>query len=280
MPRAFVAARRDSCAAYRHYPGNVPLDLDTAYAIQDRTLSPVLTTASAVGKSAASVRRMYAQLGADRLAGPILPRSSTRITMVANAIRSQIFGRLWRGGGRIPDPHQSGLDPGKRNIRWRKPQARIDRRCMYGIEIASSPFPGINELGPPVTVSDFGNNNGISSGRAIADWRRHGDDRRLGRISFVSTVKKSGTGRASFIPRRIHRFGSLSARKSGDARDRRRFRAWISSGAVTGVILSMPGQHVEARFGAEYSVSCTIEAAYALAPRNANMDAPNRHLTT
>src|SRR3546814_5616235 len=48
--------------------------------------------------------------------------------------------------------------------------AHIDM-VHLGIEIASSPLPTINDLGPTVTISDFGNNNGLVIGPAIADWR-------------------------------------------------------------------------------------------------------------
>jgi 2-keto-4-pentenoate hydratase len=40
-----------------------------------------------------------------------------------------------------------------------------------GIEIASSPYPRINLDGPPVTVSDFGNNYGMILGPVVANWR-------------------------------------------------------------------------------------------------------------
>jgi 2-keto-4-pentenoate hydratase len=39
-----------------------------------------------------------------------------------------------------------------------------------GIEIASSPYPGINDDGPPVTVSDYGNNYGLV-GAPLAGWQ-------------------------------------------------------------------------------------------------------------
>src|SRR3546814_1574582 len=38
-----------------------------------------------------------------------------------------------------------------------------------GLEIASSPFIGINSHGPAVTASDYGNNKGLVLGPPIAD---------------------------------------------------------------------------------------------------------------
>src|SRR3546814_8452265 len=48
--------------------------------------------------------------------------------------------------------------------------AHIDM-VHLGIAIASSPLPTINDLGPTVTISDFGNNNGLVIGPAIAACR-------------------------------------------------------------------------------------------------------------
>ena len=41
----------------------------------------------------------------------------------------------------------------------------------FGLEVASSPYTGINSGGPTVTASDFGNNHGLVLGPVIADWR-------------------------------------------------------------------------------------------------------------
>jgi 2-keto-4-pentenoate hydratase len=40
-----------------------------------------------------------------------------------------------------------------------------------GVEIASSPFAGINDHGPLVTISDFGNNYGLILSDEITDWK-------------------------------------------------------------------------------------------------------------
>ena len=43
---------------------------------------------------------------------------------------------------------------------------------MYiGIEIASSPLQNINDYGPAVVASDFGNNAGLLLGAEISDWQ-------------------------------------------------------------------------------------------------------------
>ena len=43
---------------------------------------------------------------------------------------------------------------------------------MYiGIEIASSPLQNINDFGPAVVASDFGNNAGLLLGAEVTDWQ-------------------------------------------------------------------------------------------------------------
>lgn len=41
--------------------------------------------------------------------------------------------------------------------------------CYIGVEVASSPMPDINVIGPLAVKSDFGNNHGMIVGRRIED---------------------------------------------------------------------------------------------------------------
>src|SRR5690606_1854311 len=129
----------------------------------------------------------------------------------------------------------------------------VDEICI-GIEVANSPFPGINEHGPAVTVSDFGNNNGLVIGAAL--------DRNLRFIEWPVALtidgETAGTGTAGAMldgP-----FGAVRFLFEL-ARDRQLPLApgqWISTGAVTGVHPVRPGAEVEARFGGEMRVRCRI----------------------
>ncbi len=62
-------------------------------------------------------------------------------------------------------------NPIKPSGRPRKPQQLVSG-LHVGIEAAGSPLAAINELGPTVVVSDFGNNAGLLLGPAIPDWRK------------------------------------------------------------------------------------------------------------
>ena len=55
---------------------------------------------------------------------------------------------------------------------WTTETARRFVKAMYiGIEIASSPLANINDFGPAVVASDFGNNAGLLLGAEIVDWQ-------------------------------------------------------------------------------------------------------------
>ena len=123
-----------------------------------------------------------------------------------------------------------------------------------GIEVASSPFPGINEHGPAVTVSDFGNNNGLVIGAALDPKR----DFIAWPVALTIDGEVAGTGTAGTMldgP-----FGAVRFLFEL-ARDRQLPLApgqWISTGAVTGVHPVRPGAEVEANFGGEMRVRCRI----------------------
>ncbi len=59
----------------------------------------------------------------------------------------------------------SSTGPTTRRRRW-------SAALHVGVEPASSPLATINDLGPAVVVSDFGNNAGLMLGPEIADWRQ------------------------------------------------------------------------------------------------------------
>jgi 2-keto-4-pentenoate hydratase len=90
-----------------------------------------------------------------------------------------------------------GADAESDKTQWTAAEAaRLVSGVHVGIEAAGSPLAAINELGPTVVVSDFGNNAGLLLGPAIPDWRTRAfeslscetfiDDRCVGRGSAAS----------------------------------------------------------------------------------------------
>jgi 2-keto-4-pentenoate hydratase len=126
-------------------------------------------------------------------------------------------------------------------------------RVFIGVEIAGSPFAGINEHGPAVTASDFGNNAGLILGGEIADWR--------GRLSdLICTMSINdviiGRGGATTVPGGP--LDSLAFLLNLLHRRGRRLEAGqlISTGAATGVHDILAGQSASADFGPDGRIDC------------------------
>jgi 2-keto-4-pentenoate hydratase len=250
----FVSARR-SGRALSDYPGPIPDSLSAAYAVQDAAIQ-------CVGQPVVGwkVGRIFAPLsdrfGSDRLAGPIF---ATRIEsdheIAAGLVFADGFGAaeaefLIKIGNDLP--------LGKQDYSLDEAAAQISA-VHIGIEIASSPLPTINELGPAVTVSDFGNNNGLIIGARIDGWQTSNfadwnvaldiDDVEVG-SGTASAFPDGPIGSVRFL---LNNLGSRGIAIAAGT--------WISSGAVTGVHQVTAGQKVRAVFGNDLSVNCTIEAA-------------------
>lgn len=254
IAQAFVAARR-TATGLPDYPGTPPVSLDDAYAIQDRARA--LTGGKVAGWKVGRINPpLDGQLGTNRLAGPIF----------ADSVRDGA------GDGPVMPVFADGFAAGEAEFLLRIARTPDPAKTAYtmeealdlidavhvGIEVASSPFPGINALGPLVTISDFGNNYGLVVGDAIPDWRS------LDFVDWPVTLLIDGveagaaTARAMLDgPVGAARFLFESSAARGVALEAGQ---WISSGAVTGVHEVPVGAVVTATFNG-MQVSCSIEAA-------------------
>ncbi len=255
IAEAFVAARREARPLLA-YPGTLPASLADAYRVQDRALA--LGTGVVGGWKVGRIMPPTAEtVGSDRLAGPIFADAIFRtgdgqvpMTVFAGGFGAAEAEFLLRVGEAPP--------AGKTTFSLDEAVALIDA-VHLGIEIASSPLATINDLGPAVTISDFGNNNGLVVGAPIPEWRSGAFADWP--VSLLVDGIEAGTGRASAMPD-----GPLgAARFLFELLGRRGIAVapgqWISSGAVTGVHPVAPGAFVEAVFDGTHKVSCTIEAA-------------------
>ncbi len=255
IARRFVAARR-AAEALPDYPGPMPRALETAYEIQNLAIAE--DGDRIVGWKVGRIGEAdVADYDVDRLAGPIFARHifDYRGRSIAMPVFSGGFGAaeaefLLRIGKAVPTD--------KTSYTMDEAAALVDA-VHVGIEIASSPFPGINVNGPAVTISDFGNNNGLIVGPAIPDWRNSGFERwpvtleidgaEIGRAT-TETMLDGAVGAVRFLLELLaQRHIAVPA------------GTWVSSGAITGVHEVRPGQNVVARFGPDLAVACTIEAA-------------------
>jgi 2-keto-4-pentenoate hydratase len=200
---------------------------------------------------------LVSRFGTERIAGPIF---ASRTALAAGGeVEMPVFDKGFAAAeaefllriGRKPDPAQT-------RFTLEEAADMIDA-VHVGIEIASSPLRAINELGPVAIVSDFGNNNGLVVGPAIADGRTSGFE--TWPVSTFIDGVEVGTGQATGFPN-----GAIGAARFLFELMARRGIAlepgqWISSGAVSGVHDARPGQSIEARFADKMQVRCRLVAA-------------------
>ena len=252
IAQSFVEARRAG-RSLPDYPGTAPTALADAYAVQDAAIA--LNEAEIGGWKVGRINPPID--GVDRLAGPIFTRQI--IAAGPDPVAMPVF----VGGFAAAEAEfllRIGATPpaGKAHFTHEEAAALIDA-VHIGIEIASSPLAAINDLGAAVTVSDFGNNNGLVVGAAIPDWRNA--DIENWPLSVTIDGKPIGTGKAADMldgPIGAARFLFELMAERGIAL---KPGQWISSGAVTGVHIVGIGDRIEARFGADLAVSCMIKAS-------------------
>ncbi len=245
---AFVDARRNA-RAVAPYPGRAPDTLAQAYAIQDEAVA--LWPDRIAGWKLGRIPPPHAEhFGAGRLAGPIFSRNvwqagpePTRFGVIAGGFAAVEAEYVLELGDTAPD--RDGWTP--------ESAAALVARVLTGVEIAGSPFAGINDFGPAVTASDFGNNAGLILGDEIADGRR-----RLMDLTCEMRIDGAvvGTGGAASIP--DGPFDSLAFLLNLLHRRGRRLEAGqlISTGAATGVHDIVAGQSAVADFGADGRIAC------------------------
>jgi 2-keto-4-pentenoate hydratase len=165
---AFVQARL-SAQAIATYPGGMPDAPSDAYAIQDQAINawPEPVFGWKVGRINGDDIGRY---GTDRLAGPIFP--SQIVVAGGSCIDMPVF---LNGFAAVEGECViiAGDDAPTGKTDWTRDEAiELIGAIHAGIEIASSPFPGINDFGPLVTISDFGNNFGLVIGDEIPNWQK------------------------------------------------------------------------------------------------------------
>jgi 2-keto-4-pentenoate hydratase len=251
IARAFVDARHAG-SALPDYPGSVPASLDEAYAIQERAIR--LFGGEVVGWKVGRIPDpVVERYGSDRLAGPIFAASVVE-PGPDDVPEMPVFGQGFAAAeaeyllriGRLPERFDRA---------WTNAEvAEYVDAIRVGIEVASSPFPGINDLGPAVTVSDFGNNNGLVIGAAV--------DARADFLDWPVTLSIDGAvaGSATAAMMLDGPFGAVRFLFEQAASRGLPLAAgqWVSTGAVTGVHQVRPGAEVEARFNSDMRVRCRI----------------------
>ena len=160
----FVNARR-TAATLPDYPGDLPVTMAEAYAIQNAALDQ-WHQALAGWKIARLHPDFQAQHGAERLAGPIFRPTVKDYT---GPVTVPVFDG---GFGAVEAEYilriDHDADPEKTEYSEEEALRLVDA-LFVGVEMAGSPFAQINTLGPAVTASDFGNNFGLILGPRLLE---------------------------------------------------------------------------------------------------------------
>lgn len=251
----FVRARL-SATGMADYPGQVPLDMATAYATQEVAID--LFPDEIVGWKVGMVPpALQPTLGIHRLAGPIFRRNlwapsaaPTPLPEIEGgfaAVEAEFVARM------------GPVDPSK--LDWTLEEATAAIAGLHiGVELAGSPLTIINDLGSAVVASDFGNNGGLVLGEEIEDWAA-----RLDGIEVETRIdgETVGNGTAASIPR-----GILESVRFLLENLARRGRpavegTLVSTGAVTGVHRVHAGSSSVCAFSGVGEIHCSVVRAEA-----------------
>ena len=241
-----VAARREG-RSLTGFPGAIPASMAEAYQIQDLAMSQWQD--SLVGWKIGYIPADRRATGdPDRLVGPIWRQqchlneaqvSAAEVGIFVSgfaAVEAELVIRL---GQDLP-AHDGGG--------WTAQEARdLKQELLVGVEVASSPIPDINSLGPTVIAADFGNNNGLVLGPVLADWPGEAPVQ----LACYVDGQLLGEGSAGNLPGGIHH-GLATALNILASRGRAvRAGTVFATGAITGIHPIGLGQHcrVEVRDG-------------------------------
>ncbi len=251
----FVIARLAG-DALPSYPGEIPATAEAAYSCQDMAIAmwPEPIAGWKVGLVAPQAR---AGFGDERLVGPIFKG----LLRPAGAGVEQC--PVFAGGFAAVEAEfvfRLAQDAPDTQFEWSTAQVLPYVAGLYmGVEIASSPLATINDLGPRVIASDFGNNFGLLVGAEIPEWRSISPDDLRCQTSING--KLVGNGSAASIPG-----GPLTALAFAFSRCARRgypLRAgqYVCTGATTGVHAIRVGDAATIEFHGIGAILCKAIAA-------------------
>jgi len=251
----FVSARR-SARALTRYPGTLPPDLAAAYRCQDAAIT--LWDDTVAGWKVGWIPEpLSAQFGAQRLVGPIFRRALKHLNGSV-AVDAPVFD----GGFAAIEAEfvfQIDRDTPGNVVNWSPESARHFVRSMFvGVEIASSPLRNINDFGPAVVASDFGNNAGLLLGKSVPDWQTRNPDS----LSCETRIDGAVVGRGSAAAVSGGPLTALAFALGLNARRGRPLRAgdFVTTGAATGVHDIGVGQSAEVVFAGVDTVRCVVRS--------------------
>ena len=245
-----VAARRDG-RALRGFPGTAPADMVEAYRIQDAAIAS--WSDELIGWKIGFIAPDRRSPGdPDRLIGPIWRRGH-RLSD-GRPVEAEIFGD---GFAAVEAEFVVRLaqDLPVREDAWTGTEAAgLDQQLLVGIEVASSPIPDINALGPAVIAADFGNNNGLLLGPELAGAAGV-------ELACLVDGELVGEGTAANLPGGLHHGLATALNLLIERGHGVRAGTVFATGAITGIHEIRPGQQcrVEVRGGSSNHEGPSLE---------------------
>lgn len=250
--RAFVEARAEGLPLPT-YPGAKPTSIAEAYAIQDEAISAFPDTIA--GWKVGGINGEWRDiLDANRLFGPVF--ASYTHEYRGDALDMPVFQSGFAAVEcEVTAIIRTSVPAGK--TRFSTEDALDFIQSLHvGIEIASSPFPEINDHGPLVTISDFGNNRGLILGEEIPDWRD------LAIEDWVFETEINGRSMGKAVPDGMPGGPIESVRQALENTSARSLPLQagmkILTGAITGVHRAYAGDEAVVRLAGARDIHCRL----------------------
>jgi 2-keto-4-pentenoate hydratase len=248
---------RQTTTPFIDFPGGeIPATLEKAYRIQNGLIDKWQD--SLVGWKVGQIPPdLQAELGCDRLAGPIF--LSTLRCLPTGTIKMPIF---VGGFAAIEAEYVVKIkeDCPREKTSWTLEEAKVLIESLHiGIEVASSPLRDINGFGPCAVVCGYGNNNGLIVGPAIEGWQ----DLSLGQLTTLSRAdgNELGRGGAANLKGGFLRSVQFAAEHAGAHGRPLQKGQYIATGQTNGIHEVEPGQVVSCEFDGYGSLSLELESA-------------------
>lgn len=237
------------------FPGELPVSLDEAYAVQDRSIG-LWNDEVVAWKVGGIPPHLRPVLGNDWVTGPIYAKRQKF------SDKAPVHMAVFDGGFaaveaeivlEFADLSSLGNDhPTADEI------VPFISTCYIGVEIASSPMPDINKIGPVAVISDFGNNHGMIVGREISAW----SPERLSSIEVKTYIEGELVGAAFPPPLPAGPMGAAAFLVSNLRRRGRPIPKGlrVSSGALTGIHDVLVGQKSVVSFAGIGEINIEIVA--------------------
>ncbi|MEY3235509.1 2-keto-4-pentenoate hydratase [Aquidulcibacter sp.] len=231
------------------FPGRIPSVVAESYDIQRAAIAswPDAICGWKVGRILGDLVNVH---GADRLIGPIF-RKSLQISKGDVCVSfSAIDGGFCAIEPEIVFKLAADAPTSGDHIDAAQAVKLVDN-VFVGIEIAGSPLATINELGPCVVVSDFGNNAGLILGPSLTNWRG-----RLGTIEASTWIDGQlvGTGTDAAFPGGVIQSLVFALNQTAQMGLPIKAGALVSTGAISGVHEIVAGQFASCTFGSDITM--------------------------